>query len=95
MVAVRVTDTTSPRIASLDFNLGSEEAVAETLNQLLPSSGVEDTSNATNGTLTIDSNRSLGGLPVMPAISQLKVPRARPLPPGLHAERVRVRAQPA
>ena len=91
MVAVRVTDTTSPRIASLDFNLGSEEAVAEALGQLLPSSGVEDTSDATNGTLTIDS--SLSGLPVMPAMTQPKLPRARPLPSSLRAERAR--AQPA
>ena len=68
--------------------------LAEAIDELLPSSAVEITSDATGAasltmTRPIDVNRGPGGLPILCGTSQPKQQRARPLPLSLRAARAR------
>ena len=77
----------------LDFE---STLLAEEIDELLPSGGVEHTSDAATLTTTrlIDFNRGPGGLPILRGTSQPKHQRARSLPPSMRAARERARSQP-
>ena len=66
--------------------------LVEAIDELLPSGGDKDASDAINAatlitTRPIDVNRGPGGLPILRGTSQPKQQRARPLPPSLRAAR--------